>query len=83
MEFKECKDIDKLKDDEMRILYKFDFVKFQDLEKFKYPDGCITYCIIDDMIGTNIFKMGDHFLLIYVYVIDILHHQILLFLLSP
>ncbi len=56
--FKECKDIDELNDDEMRLLYKFDFVKFQDLEKPKYPDGFITHYIIDDMIGTNIFKNG-------------------------
>ena len=26
--FKECKDIDELKDDEMKLLYKFDFVNF-------------------------------------------------------
>ena len=56
--FKECKDIDELKDDEMKLLYKFDFVKFQELEKPKYPDGFITHYIIDDMIGTNIFKNG-------------------------
>jgi hypothetical protein len=56
--FRECKDIDELKDDEMKLLHKFDFVKFQDLEKPKYPDGFITHYIIDDMIGTNIFKNG-------------------------
>jgi hypothetical protein len=33
-------------------------VKFQDLENPKYPDGFITHYIIDDMIGTNIFKNG-------------------------
>jgi len=56
--FKECKDIDELNDDEMKLLYKFNFVKFQDLEKPKYPEGFITHYIIDDMIGTNIFKNG-------------------------
>jgi len=56
--FKECKDIDELKDDEMKLLYKFDFVKFSELEKPKYPEGFITHYIIDDMIGTNIFKNG-------------------------
>ena len=66
----------------MKLLYKFNFVKFQDLEKPKYPDGFITHYIIDDMIGTNIFKMVDHYLLIYVFVIDILLHQILSSLLS-
>ena len=55
----------------MKLLYKFDFVKFQELEKPKYPDGFITHYIIDDMIGTNIFKMVGHYLLIYVLEIDI------------
>ena len=67
--FKECKDIDELKDDEMKLLYKFDFAKFKDLEKPKYPDGFITHYIIDDMIGTNL-KMVGHYLLIYVLEID-------------
>ena len=56
--FKECKSIDELKDDEMILLHKYDFIKFKDLEKPKYPDGFITHYIIDDMIGTNIFKNG-------------------------
>ena len=56
--FKECKDIDELKDDEMLLLYKHDFKIFKDLDKPKYPDGFVTHYIIDDMIGTNIFKNG-------------------------
>ena len=56
--FKECKDIDELKDDEMLLLYKYDFKIFKDLDKPKYPDGFVTHYIIDDMIGTNIFKNG-------------------------
>jgi hypothetical protein len=56
--FKECKDIDELKDDEMLLLYKYDFKNFKDLDKPKYPDGFVTHYIIDDMIGTNIFKNG-------------------------
>ena len=56
--FKECKEIDELKDDEMILLHKYDFIKFKDLEKPKYPDSFITHYIIDDMIGTNIFKNG-------------------------
>ncbi len=31
---------------------------FKDLDKPKYPDGFITHHIIDDMLGTNIFKNG-------------------------
>jgi hypothetical protein len=31
--FKECKSIDELKDDEMILLHKHDFIKFKDLEK--------------------------------------------------
>ena len=56
--FKECKDIDELKDDEMVLLYKHDFKDFKDLDKPKYPDGFVTHYIIDDMLGTNIFKNG-------------------------
>ena len=29
-----------------------------DLDKPKYPDGFVTHYIIDDMLGTNIFKNG-------------------------
>ncbi len=78
----ECKNIDELNEDEMKLYMNLIFVKFQDLEKPKYPNGFITHYIIDDMIGTNIFKMVDHYLLIYVFVINILHHQILSSLLS-
>ena len=56
--FKECKDIDELKDDEMILLHKYNFKDFKDLDKPKYPDGFVTHYIIDDMLGTNIFKNG-------------------------
>ena len=42
----------------MVLLYKHDFKNFKDLDKPKYPDGFVTHYIIDDMIGTNIFKNG-------------------------
>ncbi len=55
----------------MLLLYKLVFKNFNDLDKPKYPDGFVTHYIIDEIIGTNIFKMVGHYLLIYVFVIDI------------
>ncbi len=57
-------------------------MKFQDLEKPKYPDGFIIHYIIDDMIGINIFKNGKSMFTYYVFVLDISHCQILSSLLS-
>ena len=56
--FKSCKDVDELDIDEMLLLNKYDFLPFNKLPKIKYPDGFIIHWIIDDMIGTNIFKNG-------------------------
>ena len=56
--FKACKDIDELDIDEMLLLNKYDFLPFNKLSKIKYPDGFITHYLIDDMIGTSIFKNG-------------------------
>jgi len=56
--FKKCKNIDELNDDELRLLYKYNFTKFKEMEKPKYPDGFVIHWIVDDMVGTNIFKNG-------------------------
>jgi hypothetical protein len=48
--------IDKLTDDECELLYKYDFEKFEDIPEPKYPNGFLLHWIIDDMIGSNIFK---------------------------
>lgn len=50
--------INKLTDDECEILYKYNFEKFEDIPEPKYPDGFLLHWVIDDMIGSNIFKNG-------------------------
>ena len=56
--FMKCKSIDSLSDDELKILYSYDFMPFKEFPKPKYPDGFLIHWIIDDMLGTNIFKNG-------------------------
>jgi hypothetical protein len=56
--FIECKSIDKLSDDELKLLYTYDFMPFKEFPKPKYQDGFLIHWIIDDMLGTNIFKNG-------------------------
>ena len=56
--FNECKSIDELDDDEIKLLYSYDFIPFREFPKPKYPDGFLIHWIIDDMLGTNIFKNG-------------------------
>ena len=50
--------INKLTDDECQLLYKYNFEKFEDIPEPKYPNGFLLHFIIDDMIGSNIFKNG-------------------------
>jgi hypothetical protein len=50
--------INKLTDDECELLYKYDFEKFEDIPPPKYPNGFLLHWVIDDMIGSNIFKNG-------------------------
>jgi hypothetical protein len=50
--------IDKLTDDECELLYKYDFEEFKNIPEPKYPNGFLLHWIIDDMIGSNIFKHG-------------------------
>ena len=56
--FVSCKKIEELSEDELKLLYKFDFIPFKDFIKPKYPDGFLIHWIIDDMLGTNLFKNG-------------------------
>ena len=56
--FIQCKDIEDLSDDEIKLLYSYDFIPFKEFPKPKYPDGFLIHWIIDDMLGTNIFKNG-------------------------
>jgi hypothetical protein len=48
--------VDKLTEEECELLYKYDFVSFKELKPPKYPEGFLLHWIIDDMLGTNIFK---------------------------
>ncbi len=50
--------IKKLTDDECQLLYKYDFAKFEDIPEPKYPNGFLLHWVVDDMIGSNIFKNG-------------------------
>ncbi len=43
---------------ELKLLYSYDFIPFKEFPKPKYPDGFLIHWIIDDMLGTNIFKNG-------------------------
>ena len=56
--FMECKSVDDLSDEELKLLYSHDFIPFKEMTKPKYPDGFLIHWIIDDMLGTNIFKNG-------------------------
>ncbi len=47
-----------LTDDECELLVKYDFEAFEDLPAPKYPAGFLLHWIVDDMIGSNIFKNG-------------------------
>ena len=37
---------------------KYDFEDFEDIPPPKFPDGFLVHWIVDDMIGSNIFKNG-------------------------
>ena len=47
-----------LTDEECELLMKFDFEDFEDIPAPKFPDGFLVHWVIDDMIGSNIFKNG-------------------------
>ena len=55
--FKKVK-VKELTDDECELLMKYDFEDFEDIPPPKYPDGFLVHWIVDDMIGSNIFKNG-------------------------
>jgi hypothetical protein len=55
--FKKVK-VKNLTDDECELLMKYNFEDFEDLSKPKFPAGFLLHWIVDDMIGSNIFKNG-------------------------
>jgi hypothetical protein len=55
--FKKVK-VKDLTDDECELLMKYNFEDFENIPVPKYPDGFLVHWVIDDMIGSNIFKNG-------------------------
>ena len=50
--------VKKLTDDECELLMKYNFEDIETITPPKYPDGFSVHWIVDDMIGSNIFKNG-------------------------
>jgi hypothetical protein len=50
--------VKKLTDDECELLMKYNFEDFETITPPKYPNGFFVHWIVDDMIGSNIFKNG-------------------------
>jgi GTPase SAR1 family protein len=50
--------VKKLTDDECELLMKYNFEDIETITPPKYPDGFLVHWIVDDMIGSNIFKNG-------------------------
>jgi hypothetical protein len=55
--FKKVK-VKDLTDEECELLVKYDFEAFEDIPKPKFPAGFLLHWIVDDMLGTSIFKQG-------------------------
>jgi hypothetical protein len=55
--FKKVK-VKNLTDDDCELLMKYDFEDFEDIPVPKFPDGFLVHWIVDDMIGSKIFKNG-------------------------
>ena len=56
--FKKIDNVDDLSMDEMLLLNKYNFTPFKEIPKPKYPNSFVIYWVVDDMIGTDIFKNG-------------------------
>ena len=50
--------VKKLTDDECELLMKYNFEDIETITPPKFPDGFLVHWIVDDMIGSNIFKNG-------------------------
>ena len=60
--FEKIDDPNKMKMEDMMTLYQKDFQHPDEIDKPKYPDGCITTIIIDDCLGSKAFKLGRNYL---------------------
>ena len=56
--FEKIDDVNKMKKEDVMILFKKDFIEPEELEIPKYPNGFITTIILDDLLGTKAFKLG-------------------------
>jgi hypothetical protein len=55
--FKKVK-VKELTDDECVLLMKYDFEDFEDIPAPKYPSGFLLHWIVDDCLGSSVFKNG-------------------------
>ena len=55
--FKKVK-VKDLTDDDCELLMKYNFEDFEDIPPPKFPNGFLLHWIVDDMLGSNIFKNG-------------------------
>ena len=52
------KSVKKLTDDECELLMKYNFEDIEDTPKPKFPDGFLLHWIVDDCLGSSVFKNG-------------------------
>lgn len=58
--FEKYEDTNRLKEDELLLLHKFDFMHYDDLpNKPKYKHPRINFIIFDDLVGTKAFKINQ------------------------
>lgn len=61
--FEKIKDVNKMKMEDMMILYNKDYIHPDELDDIpKYKNGFITTIILDDLLGTKAFKLGRNYL---------------------
>jgi hypothetical protein len=59
--FEKIDDVNKMKIEDIMVLYEKDYEHYDNIEQVKYPEGFITNIIVDDMVGDKIFKLGRNF----------------------
>lgn len=59
--FENAKSLKSITKEEYMILEKYDFVPPSDIPQPKYPNGFMTFLIVDDMACSNIFKNGKSY----------------------
>ena len=54
--------VNKLNDEELHLLVKYNFDEIENIKKPKYPNGFMTFLFIDDMACSSIYKNGKSYL---------------------